>query len=439
MQDVIRLWIPNDTDVNAPNYQIPTFENQKDLFVTMLAPSENEEEEEEEEETPDPYSQPKDAVDKKIDKLTFDWIDIMSYSHNVANDDAGRGREKSKAHIGEISLSKFICDRSPSLNYMTLRREIIPCVILRSIGEMNNNVLPIIEYEMHYCNMENVSISGGTGGKPVETLSISCKTLTIKNIQLNIATGELLCCQVCKWDTLKDSGSKTIRPTLNGTSKKSSLLDLAKKSLMVNLDSHDPSMIKLLKDLGIVSEYHMPKSDDTSEEEFYKVMTNKELSLFQLIDVPSGGITIDIIKKSISEKLNIPLESIKNLYNSTNGILVDSPKILKISNSFIVQTTDDLFVAMLAPSENDLEQPQTGNQHGFNQPKKAIDKKLKNLGIVSDCKLPKSDLKGEKDVLFKVMINKDPKLFQLIDAPSGELNVDIIKKSISEKLNIPLE
>ncbi|KAK5579262.1 hypothetical protein RB653_008943 [Dictyostelium firmibasis] len=342
MKDVIRVWIPIDTNVNAPNYQIPTFENQKDLFVAMLAPNEND---------PAPpqtgnqhgYNQPKDATDKKIDELTLDWIDVMSFSHNVSSSEDIRRR--SRKHIGDLTLTKFICDRSPSLNYMTLRNEIVPHIIHRAIGKIKDDVLPIIEYEMHYCNINNVSISGGTGGKPVETMSISCKILILKNIQLNVATGELLCYQVCKWDILKDSGSKTIRPTSNGTTTKSSLLDLAKNSLMVDLDSHDPLMIKLLKDLGIVSDYNLPQKDKEVEEEegFYSVMINKDPLLFQLIDVPSGQLTIDVIKKSVSEKLNIPLESIKNLYNSINGILVDSPKILKISNSFIVQTTDGKF------------------------------------------------------------------------------------------------
>ncbi|KAN0024371.1 hypothetical protein ACTFIV_008777 [Dictyostelium citrinum] len=337
MRDVIRAWIPIDTNVNAPNYQTPTFENQKDLFVAMLAPSENEEPSPPS--NPHSYNEPKDAKDKKIDELTLDWIDVMSFSHNVASN-------SKNAHVGEITLTKFVCDRSPSLNYMTLRREIIPHVILRVIGKMKDNVLPIIEYEMHYSTLTNVSISGGAGGKPVETLSIAAKIFIVKNIKINVESGELLCYQVGKWDTLKDTGSKTIRPPSNGTSTNSTLLELAKKRLMVDLDSHDPAMVKLLKDLGIVSEYNLPHQNDNEEDanEFHRVLINKEPALFQLLDVPSSGkLTIDNIKKSISDKLNIPIDTIKSLYNHSNGILIDSPKILKISNSFMVQLTDGKF------------------------------------------------------------------------------------------------
>ncbi|KAN0038882.1 hypothetical protein ACTA71_001074 [Dictyostelium dimigraforme] len=335
MKDVIRTWIPIDTNVNAPNYQIPNFENQKDLIVAMLAPSENEEASPPS--NPHSHNQPKDAKDKKIDELTLDWIDVMSFSHNVASN-------SKEAHLGELSVTKFTCDRSPSLNYMTLRREMIPHIIHRRFGKIKNNILPILEYEMQYCNLTNVSISGGAGGKPVETLSISCKIMIIKNIELNVETGELLCYQIGKWDKLKNTGSKTIRPSINGTSTKSTLLELAKKRLMVDLDSHDPSMVKLLKDLGIVSEYNLPQSDDEEDaNEFHRVLTNKEPPLFQLLDLPSGKPTIDIIKKSISNKLNIPLDTIKSLYNHSNGILIDSPKILKISTSFLVQTTDGKF------------------------------------------------------------------------------------------------
>ncbi|EAL62995.1 hypothetical protein DDB_G0288943 [Dictyostelium discoideum AX4] len=337
MRDVIRAWIPIDTNVNAPNYQIPNFENQKDLFVAMLAPSENE--------PPSPpsnphsYNEPKDEKDKKIDELTLDWIDTMSYSHNVSSN-------SKESHLGELTLTKFVCDRSPSLNYMALRREIIPHIIHRCIGKMKDNVLPIIEYELHYCTLRNVSISGGVGGKPVETLSIACKIMIIKNIKINVESGELLCYQVCNWDTLKETGSKTIRPSINGTSTKSSLLDLAKKRLMVDFDSHDPSMIKLLKDLGIVSEYNLPHSDNSNvdETEFHRVMINKEPPLFQVLDLPpTRTLTVEKVKKSISDKLNIPLDTIKHLFNHSNGILIDSPKILKISTSYMVQLTDGKF------------------------------------------------------------------------------------------------
>ncbi|KAM9988042.1 hypothetical protein ACTFIZ_003396 [Dictyostelium cf. discoideum] len=337
MRDVIRVWVPIDTNVNSSNYQIPNFENQKDLIVAMLAPSENEQ--------PSPpgnshsYNEPKDAKDKKIDELTLDWIEAMSFSHNVSSN-------SKVSHVGELTLTKFVCDRSPSLNYMTLRREIIPHIIHRSFGKMKDNVLPIIEYEMHFCTLTNVSISGGAGGKPVETLSIACKIMTIKNIKINVESGELLCYQVCNWDILKETGSKTIRPSSNGTSTKSSLLELAKKRLMVDFDSHDPSMIKLLKDLGIVSEYNLPHSDNSDDDacDFHRVMINKEPPLFQLLDIPSPRtLTIDKLKKSISDKLNIPLDTIKSLFNHSNGILIDSPKILKVSNSYMVQLTDGKF------------------------------------------------------------------------------------------------
>ncbi|KAM9984247.1 hypothetical protein ACTFIZ_003945 [Dictyostelium cf. discoideum] len=340
MRDVIRVWIPIDTNVNAPNYQIPNFENQKDLFIAMLASSENEDSPPV---NPHSYNEPKDSKDKKIDELTLDWIDVMSFSHNVASD-------SNQVHLGELSLTKFICDRSPSFNYMALRREMIPHIVHRFVGKMKENVLPILEYEMHHCTLRNVSISGGTGGKPVETLSVSCKIIIIKNIKINVQSGELLCYQVCKWDMLKEIGSKTIRPTSFSTPTSSNLLELAKNSIMVDLDSKDPSMVKLLKDLGIVSEYNLPQpdnnnnNDDESANEFHRVMINKEPELFQLLDIPSSRtLTVDIVKKSISDKLNIPLDTIKCLYNHSNGILIDSPKILKISNSYLVQLTNGKF------------------------------------------------------------------------------------------------
>ncbi|EFA86388.1 hypothetical protein PPL_00180 [Heterostelium album PN500] len=350
MKDSIALWVPIDINVNAEDYQIPTIENQKDALMGLVAPAEEGEDLNGDGSDDDNNhfgrrgaKQETDPMEKLISKrfkeFVAPWIDVMSYSHNVSSEAGKRG----KPHVGELTCTKFTCDRSPAFNYMSMRGEIIPHIILRFILKSSNRVLPIIEYEMHHVQITNVSVSGGTGGKPVETLSLNAKIIIIKNIKLNLETGEFETYQVAKWDQLKGTGSKTLysnKSGAKGTSK--TLLEIAKKSLMVDLDSHDPSTVALLKEMGIVTEYELPQDSAVSEEEltnYSKVLTHKDPILYQIFKTPKPQ-TIENYKKTIAETLSIPVDTIKNLYNETTGILINEEKFLKISTSFIVQKSD---------------------------------------------------------------------------------------------------
>ncbi|EFA86389.1 hypothetical protein PPL_00181 [Heterostelium album PN500] len=355
MKESIAVWIPIDTNVNADDYQIPTIENQKDALMGLVAPAEDDEDlaNNNDESDDDNYygrrgaKQEADPMEKLISRrfkeFVAPWIEIMSFSHNVASQAGKRG----DPHVGELTCTKFTCDRSPTFNYMTMRGEIIPHVVFRAIGKTSNRVLPIIEYEMHHVQITNVSISGGAGGKPVETMSLNAKIMIIKNIRLNLETGEFETYQVAKWDQLKGTGSKTLysnKSGAKGTSK--TLLEIAKKSLMVDLDSHDPSTVALLKEMGIVTEYELPQDSEVSEDDlsnYCKVLTHKDPILYQIFNVPKPQ-TIENYKKTIAETLSIPVDTIKNLYSGITGILLNDEKFLKPTTVFIVQKSDGKFI-----------------------------------------------------------------------------------------------
>ena len=126
-----------------------------------------------------------------------DKIEVMSYSHNVAmqvtNDVSNSERTSGKPHVGEFTLTKFIDTSTPTLNeYCCAGKPIAEATITigRNAAEGNGQILPFIVYTLDNVILSNLSVSGGTGGKPVETMSLNFTKI--------------------KWEltTQKDDGSK---------------------------------------------------------------------------------------------------------------------------------------------------------------------------------------------------------------------------------------
>ncbi|MDY7560397.1 Hcp family type VI secretion system effector [Pseudomonas sp. 10B1] len=109
-----------------------------------------------------------------------DKIEIMSYSHNVAmqvtNDVSNSERTSGKPHIGEFTLTKFVDSSTPNLNsYCCAGKPIATATITigRNASEGSGQIMPFIVYTLSNVVLSNVSVSGGSGGKPVETISLN--------------------------------------------------------------------------------------------------------------------------------------------------------------------------------------------------------------------------------------------------------------------------
>ncbi len=109
-----------------------------------------------------------------------DKIELMSYSHNVAmqvtNDVSNSERTSGKPHIGEFTVTKFVDTSTPSLNeYCCAGKPITKATITigRNASESDGKLLSFIVYTLDNVVLSNVSVSGGAGGKPVETLSMN--------------------------------------------------------------------------------------------------------------------------------------------------------------------------------------------------------------------------------------------------------------------------
>ena len=126
-----------------------------------------------------------DAIFLKLDDIKGesqvdgfkDQIEIMSYSHNVAmqvtNDVSNTERTSGRAHVGEMSLTKFVDLSTPKLNEYCCSGKMIKEAVLTLCRNDDDKMLPFIVYTLDNVVISHLSVSGGSGGKPVETMSLN--------------------------------------------------------------------------------------------------------------------------------------------------------------------------------------------------------------------------------------------------------------------------
>ncbi|EAA9807760.1 Hcp family type VI secretion system effector [Salmonella enterica] len=126
-----------------------------------------------------------DAIFLKLDNIKGesqvegfeDQIEIMSYSHNVAmqvnNDISLTERTSGRAHVGEMSLTKFVDLATPVLNEYCCSGRLIRTAVLTLCHNDGGKMRSLIVYTLTNVLISQLSVSGGAGGKPVETMSLN--------------------------------------------------------------------------------------------------------------------------------------------------------------------------------------------------------------------------------------------------------------------------
>jgi len=108
-------------------------------------------------------------------------IEIMSYSHNVAmqvtNDQSNTERTSGRPHIGEFTLTKFVDSSTPTLNQLCTNGDSLAeakiTVTRNAAASADAPLMAFITYTLNNVIISNLSVSGGSGGKPVETMSLN--------------------------------------------------------------------------------------------------------------------------------------------------------------------------------------------------------------------------------------------------------------------------
>jgi type VI secretion system secreted protein Hcp len=109
-------------------------------------------------------------------------IELLSFSHGVAmqvtGDISNTERTSGKPNHQDFTVTKYLDQASPKINEACCKGDNFTSVELVVARNDKGAVLPLIKYTLKNVVFSSVSIGGGGGDKPVETLTMNYNHIT---------------------------------------------------------------------------------------------------------------------------------------------------------------------------------------------------------------------------------------------------------------------
>ena len=109
-------------------------------------------------------------------------IELLSFSHGVAmqitGDISNTERTSGKPNHQDFTITKYLDQASPKLNEACCKGENFKSVEVVVARNDKGVVLPLIKYTLKNVVLSSVSIGGGGGDKPVETVTMNYNHIT---------------------------------------------------------------------------------------------------------------------------------------------------------------------------------------------------------------------------------------------------------------------
>jgi type VI secretion system secreted protein Hcp len=109
-------------------------------------------------------------------------IDLLSFSHGVAmqitGDISNSERTSGKPNHQDMTVTKYLDSASPVLNQSCCEGKTFPQVEIIIGRNDHGAVVELMRYTMKNVLISSVSIGGGGGDKPVETLTLNYNHIT---------------------------------------------------------------------------------------------------------------------------------------------------------------------------------------------------------------------------------------------------------------------
>ena len=109
-------------------------------------------------------------------------IELLSFSHGVAmqitGDISNTERTSGKPNHQDFTITKYLDQASPKLNEACCKGDIFKEAKVVVARNDKGAVLPLIEYTLKNVVLSSISVGGGGGDKPVETVTMNYNHIT---------------------------------------------------------------------------------------------------------------------------------------------------------------------------------------------------------------------------------------------------------------------
>jgi type VI secretion system secreted protein Hcp len=109
-------------------------------------------------------------------------LELLSFSHGVAmqitGDVSNTERTSGKPNHQDFTVTKYLDQSSPKLNEGCCKGDNFKSVLITIARNDKGAVLPLITYKLENVVLSSISIGGGGGDKPVETVTMNYNKIT---------------------------------------------------------------------------------------------------------------------------------------------------------------------------------------------------------------------------------------------------------------------
>jgi len=115
-----------------------------------------------------------DKYDKQIELLSFSHGVAMQITGDISNSE----RTSGKPNHQDFTVTKYLDQASPKLNEACCKGDVFKSAILVVARNDKGSVLPLIVYTLKNVVLSSISVGGGGGDKPVETVTMNYNHIT---------------------------------------------------------------------------------------------------------------------------------------------------------------------------------------------------------------------------------------------------------------------
>ena len=109
-------------------------------------------------------------------------VELLSFSHGVAmqitGDISNTERTSGKPNHQDFTVTKYLDQASPKLNEGCCKGDNFTDVLITVARNDKGAVLPLITYKLENVVLSSISVGGGGGDKPVETVTMNYNKIT---------------------------------------------------------------------------------------------------------------------------------------------------------------------------------------------------------------------------------------------------------------------